>query len=754
MNKYTISEMQHYIEAKSRYAQLLRDRFSNPEMYAHTLHAIKKGFDVLGIPLTHLRSIENRKHLIVWLGRRLTEYTGHELAVYLGHKKVGLPVSEALVKKCPPELVAIVENKGDHSYIHDYRKELKERSFTPEMLLVLHRSMMHARTEHLLSDQLNNIDQLSFITIEDAVKQIPAVFTEYLSDGSLVRLIKKIAFRLREVTQKYEEELKNIDLYSLRLKEQLQELYLDADKGLKEIIENDVAGGSDISTITQKTSNLFSRLDRLFLGNIYHLKEYENRWSEIHQQLQRSEDYRHSVEKRVYNKRKSISELYEEYLFFHNFGPLNKDEERLFVKSATQEFEALHRRKDRSVSLLKSYEKKGLLSIELDFGGLMNVYHAFMKEIIIRHTLKHLLLEIVTCLPPAPKSPQKVVHDAAHLMILSLKGKNILDLEERERGYDKVIAEAVEQFRTCVTILVYDIRGSSYMGTKLHNAVKEQRIKYKFAKEMAEIAKRYGGFLLKDTGDGGLVWFAENSETLYNHLYTESVTGRGIKLRYSIFSGAEFDLIPSGDAAKRAMLCARDMVGRAEEFIRANFLHYREWFAEVAERTLELDGITYALLPPEFKSLFRIGVGIASGRPDKDVVFSANSYGDPDLVGPIISDAALYSMERQPGRSVVICDSASMINLILNIENFKYPCDEADFEKYINTVGELRRTQHGYVLPDHKIAVSPKGYHDLEELNKAKALKSDEIPFVYLDAPYLYNDHKHKIKPIYEVINL
>jgi len=753
VNKYTVSDIQYYIEAKSRYAQLLRDRFSNPDVYARTMRSIKRGFNVLGIPATHLRSIESRKHLIVWLGRRLTEYTGHELAVYLGHKKIGLPVSEVLIKKCPPEIVEIIENKGDHPYIHDYRKELKEISFTPEIFLALHRSIMHARTEHLVTDQLNNIDQISFINIEDAVKQIPGVFIEYLSDGSLVRLMKKIASRLREVTQKLEGELKNIDLYSLRLKEQLQELYLEADRGLKEIIENDVAAGGDISTITQKTSNLFSRLDRLFLGNIYHLKEYESRWNEIHHQLQQSEDYRYSAEKRVFNKRKSTSELYEEYLFYHNFGPLNKDEEKLFVKTATQEFEGLHRRKDRSVSLLKSFEKKGLLSIEIDFNGLTTAYHDFMKNIIIPHALKHILLDIVTCLPPPPKQPQKIVHDAAHLTVLSLKGKNILELEERERESDQDIAKAVEQFRKCVTILVYDIRGSSYMGTKLHNAVKEQRIKYKFAKEMAEIAKRYGGFLLKDTGDGGLVWFAENSETLYNHLYTESVTGRGIKLRYSIFSGAEFDLIPSGDAAKRAMLCARDMVGRAEDFIRANFMHYREWFAEVAERTLELDGITYALLPPEFKSLFRIGVGIASGIPDKDVVFSANSYGDPDLVGPVISDAAMYSMERQPGRSVVICDSASMINLILNIESFKYPSDEPDFEKYIQNVRELRKGQYGYTLPDHKIAVVPKGYHDLEELNKAKALKSDEVSILYLDPYYMYNDQKHKIKLIYEVIS-
>ena len=291
------------------------------------------------------------------------------------------------------------------------------------------------------------------------------------------------------------------------------------------------------------------------------------------------------------------------------------------------------------------------------------------------------------------------------------------------------------------------------MGIKLHNAAKEQRIKYKFTKEMADIVKRYGGFLLKDTGDGGLVWFADNSASLYSHLYTESVTGRGTKLRYSIFSGAEFDLIPSGDAAKRAILCARDMVLRAEEFIRANFMHYREWFAEVAERTLELDGITYALLPPEFKSLFRIGIGIASGKPGQDVVFASNSYGDPDLVGPIIADANLYSFERQPGRSVIICDSSTLMNLVLNSEFFEYIIDEKDFEKYLKAIAEVKKGNHGYKFNDFKISIVPRGLHYQEELNKSKAIAMSDLLEIMLHGSCLYSDKQKKMKMVYEVVN-
>ena len=70
---------------------------------------------------------------------------------------------------------------------------------------------------------------------------------------------------LKELKGKMLAELKEINLYALRLKEQLEGLYLEANQNLRNIIENDVAKGTDVNIITQKVANLFSRLDRLFL---------------------------------------------------------------------------------------------------------------------------------------------------------------------------------------------------------------------------------------------------------------------------------------------------------------------------------------------------------------------------------------------------------------------------------------------------------------------------------------------------------
>jgi len=750
MNKYFVCDIQNYIEENSQYCVLLKERFINEEKYGHNLSAIKQGLACLGISDESTKAFEDRRSFIIWLGRRLTEYKGYELPMYIGHKKMGMPIPDGLVEKCPPKIVTLIEKGKRHEHLHKYNKELKEVSFTPEIFLCVHKSFMCARTESLLPNLLSDIERLTFTDVDNAFEKIPKVYFNYLSQGSLAKLIKKITAMLHELRNKMEQELKDIDLYSLRLKEQFSELYHEVEKGLNSIVKNEVERGVDINIITQKTSSLFSRLGRLFLGNIYHLKDYEKRRKEIRQFMQQEKDFRYKEEDTA-DAGKKIDDIYNEYMFFEKFGPLNKEEDRILSKTLTQEFEQLHRKKSSSVALLKTFETKGLLSVELDFNSIKDAYHLFMRDVIIPQYLCHALFEMVSCFPPGNDQPLRLVTDMANLKLLSLDGKNILKVREKNHDYSKSIMRFCEKYRKCITILVYDIRGSSYMGIKLHNAAKEQRIKYKFAKEMVDIVKKYGGFLLKDTGDGGLVWFAENSSSLYNYLYTESVTGRGVKLRSSIFSGAEFDLIPGCDAAKRAFLCARDMIQRAEEFIRANFMHYREWFAEVAERTLELDGITYALLPPEFKSLFRIGIGIASGLPNKDVVFSANSYGDPDLVGTIIADAHLYSMVHQPGRSMVIADLPTLINMIFNIENFEYLTTEKDFEQYINGVDELRQGPRGYAFTDHKISVVPKGIHYLGELHKSKAIVDAKISEIWLDEDYFYDQHKKKIKLLYEI---
>ncbi|MEO0142123.1 MAG: hypothetical protein ABIL70_06930 [candidate division WOR-3 bacterium] len=754
MNKFTGLLLQNYLEERGQYLKLLRERFLDQRIATKNLINIKEGFKLLGLNVEIFEKIKS-ENFIIYLGGPITRYEGYELPLYIGHKKCGLPIPAGLTEKLPGEVINLIEKTKGYRTLAELTNSLKSFSLSPSIFLTIHNALLNARVETFLPNLLGDVEKLIFKNLTEAMAKIPEVYFLHLSPPSLTKLLKKIFSLLQSEKERMTEELRMIDMYSQRLKEQLPNLYTEFNTGLKEILENYVEKGESVESITRRTSNLFSRIERLFLGNVYHLKDYERRKKEIQQILRQEEDFKFNIDKKLSDKRRATIELFEEYLFFSRFGDLTPAEEKLFFRTLIPAFEEMHRQKSIDLPLLGKFEKKSLLGVELDFPALKEAYHSFMRQILIPDCLGQCLFDLVLCLPPRRNEPKRVVIDLANFTHLALEGNEILCVKKPADDYPADLVNFIESLRKCITVLVYDIRGSSYMGIKLHNALKEQRIKCKFAREMAEVAKRYGGFLLKDTGDGGIIWFGENSDSLYNHLYTESITGKGTNLRYSIFSGADFELIPAPDSAKRASLCARDMVIKAEEFIKANFMHYREWFVDVTERTMEVDGVTYALLPPEFRSLFRIGIGIASGLPERDVVIGANSFGDPDLVGPILADAHLYSMERQPGRSVIICDLPTFVNLMLNIESFEFPLEEEDFEKYMKLLTELRKTVHGYVFPDYKISIAPRGVHILEELDKRKALvDSKVINFMIDELGNLYNEEKKKIKPIYEIITM
>ncbi len=755
MNNINIVGLHNIIEEESQYLRFLNERHLDQARFKKLTADITLGFQFLDFPKELSKIFENLNLFLIWLGAPIVQYKNYEWALYIGHRKTGLPVPAGLKDKCPEQIVSLVDNLKNYKSIYEFNQELKNYSMSCEIFLLIHKSYINARLEYILPNFLADLERMTFKTFAEAIDKIPRIYLDYLSEPSLSKIFKKIGTMLMRDKERMVEEMRNIELYAERLKEQIFTLNTETNAGLKDILDNLVAKGAEFDLITQKTSNLFSRLVRLFLGNVHHLKDYEKKKAELQKILQKEEEIQSLIAKRVLDKKKLVSELFEEYAFAQKFGSFHPQEEKIFAKNIMNYFEELHKQKTRDLLLLERFEKKSLLGVELDLKGVKDAYETFMKKDLIPVYMGNCLFDIVNCLPPSEKESKKVIKDLANLTYYLLEGKEILIPRQKQNELPAEIKNFIEQYRKAITVLVYDIRGSSYMGVKLHNALKEQRIKYKFAKEMAVIGKNYGGFLLKDTGDGGIIWFAENSDSLYDHLYTESTTGKGINLRYSIFSGTELELIPAFDSAKRAILCAREMVIKAEEFIRANFMHYRDWFATVAERTMEIDGVTYALLPPEFKSLFRIGIGIASGLPERDVVLSANSYGDPDLVGPILADAHLYSMERQPGRSVIVCDLPTFINFMLNIENFEFPIEESAFEKYLRILDDVRKLPHGYLYPELKVSIAPRGIHILEELDKKKALAEIKSGNLMIDETgILYNEEKKKAKPFYEVIPL
>lgn len=232
------------------------------------------------------------------------------------------------------------------------------------------------------------------------------------------------------------------------------------------------------------------------------------------------------------------------------------------------------------------------------------------------------------------------------------------------------MVKAVRRHAKTATVMVYDIRGSSFMSAKLCQADKEREIKNKLGYLLAQAIRQHGGFLVKDTGDGGVAWFGDNAQELYDKCYKEVTTGKGLRLRHSISTGAEMAMLPSTEASQQALACAAAMLRLAEKFIQDNFSNYREWFREAKDREILVEGMNYAVLPPEFKALFRIGVGVASGDPGRDLTLSLNSLGDADLCGPLVNDASLLSGGRDPAHSIILADHATCYNLMLNSDRF------------------------------------------------------------------------------------
>jgi len=227
------------------------------------------------------------------------------------------------------------------------------------------------------------------------------------------------------------------------------------------------------------------------------------------------------------------------------------------------------------------------------------------------------------------------------------------------------------QVARAVTILVYDIRGSTFMGEKLHSAEKEEGIRKHFQKQLIDIALKYGGFPVKDTGDGGIILFSKNSHILYMDFNRYRLGDKIIK---------DFTLKPSLDSPVRAALCARDMVLEAEKFVKDNLKNYADWFKEVEERKIEFHGISYDKLPPEFKKIFQIGIGIATGQQGVDISFGINAFGEPDITGNLVRNANLYSKAKDPNQSVIIADTRTIYSFLLSIAEFEPITDLGSFK--------------------------------------------------------------------------
>lgn len=230
------------------------------------------------------------------------------------------------------------------------------------------------------------------------------------------------------------------------------------------------------------------------------------------------------------------------------------------------------------------------------------------------------------------------------------------------------------------------------MGTKLRNAKKESEIRNLFQESMLVIAEKYGGIPIKDTGDGGIVFFAANHYAIKNRT----------------------TLAPEHGSTLSAVRSSIEMIREAGNFVQENIGRYQDWFRETGERKIDFEGATYATLPPSYRAIFQIGVGIASGMYPNEIYLDENAYGEFDITGMLVREANFYSKVKAEEKSVAVCDDATLYNLLLNVEKFSFLSEEGlrtdplmlDIEQGLEYWLNQKRKSHGFILDLYKIFVA------------------------------------------------
>jgi len=353
--------------------------------------------------------------------------------------------------------------------------------------------------------------------------------------------------------------------------------------------------------------------------------------------------------------------------------------------------------------------KRQFLGKQVDYSEMMEWFKKNYKEVFLT-TIVELILEEMIKVWPVEEFRRELIEEAHWIGILAseLNPESVFFIPEVKRDL-KYPAKILKDWRETISVMVYDIRGSSIMGEKLQNAKMEDEIRNKFQKQLSEAIRNSGGFMLKDTGDGGIVFFSDNSGKLYAD-YRAFLTGSR-----SQFDKKEMVLLSSKDASRRAILCAKEMIKASEMFIRKNLNRYKDWFKEFEEEGIDFDGTTYEKLLPEFKKIFQIGIGISSGVPNIDVFLGPNVIGNPDLSGSLVRRANIYSQARHPDRSVILIDAPTMFNFLLSLEKFESGVERREIESHafesrtadlMEEVFQWMRGLHGdYKISDYKVSL-------------------------------------------------
>ncbi|MGQ9700859.1 MAG: hypothetical protein ACUVQT_00135 [bacterium] len=393
-----------------------------------------------------------------------------------------------------------------------------------------------------------------------------------------------------------------------------------------------------------------------------------------------------------------VKNEWDPYLLFLVGARKTIDEETIqnLIKDTTAEIKA----SKEFANLLNELRVPGFLKERYNAAEIMKRFDNIVKHVLEPFLKSVLLEELIDYYPKISGTP--VPEKIRYIAEESMNGR--VSMVEKDIGSVPRIEIPsglnIHRYKNLISVLTYDIRGSTLMGTKLQNALKESEIRNLFQESMLTVIEKFGGLPIKDTGDGGIILFARNSFELKN----------------------QETKIPEPGSTLNAVRCGLEMVRESINFVQENIEHYKDWFKEAEDRKIDFEGITYATLPPLYQSIFQIGVGIASGEYPREIYLDRNAFGELDLTGMLVRESNFYSKIKSKDKSTVICDDSTIFNLLLNVDKFSFFSDSGvkltaesmDMEQELEYWINQRLSRRGFILDLYKIFATKMGeeiYH-------------------------------------------
>jgi len=572
-------------------------------------------------------------------------------------------------------------------------KNFLQQGLPENLYTAISKSIMTTYYVETKTKVIDSLDKLVILT-KDNIREIFKTHFFFPDEDSLTEIIGLLGKKAREKTTIVKNKKEKIDERVAVTRRKIKETM--------NTIKGELIGLAENFSTEESIGNMIKRLRRNLISNAYDLRIFKNQYQEY---VKKETELDSIVNFKPGDLQKLIlKNEWDPYIILTFSGHKKVADEQLqmMVKEALGEIKG----NKEAIEVMNRYRVTGFLKDKYDTAKIMKRVQTINREIILPLVKSFLLEELVDYYPKL--SGVVSAESIRFLAEEALAGK--VSMIEKDIKVSSVQKSEhpllnISRYKELVSIFVYDIRGSTFMGTKLMDAKRESEIRNFFQESMLSVAEKYGGVPIKDTGDGGIVIFSANHQAVKNH---ETLELKGGSVLSAVKSGLE-------------------MVQVAESFVQENINKYQDWFREAEKRKINFEGATYATLPPSYQAIFQIGVGIASGVYPKEIFLDKNAFGELDVTGMLIREANFYSKVKAKAKSTVILDDASVYNLLLNVNKFSFLSEaglridplllniEQGLEYWINQ----KFTRRGFILDLYKIFVTQLG----QEISHPGSLK-------------------------------